>query len=486
VLNVEAASGNEMDLIKQFEKALYDERANLNGLRASLANINNQLNLASAGKTTYTTDNKEILELRKQINEQEAIYVKNGSNDEAMAAKLKELRSRLVKLNSSAAATPGKTITREELLQRQGNTEAEITAAEQNAANLETKIYRLRGSLGSYAGKEATVSSLQKEIDLATEEYTALKEKLNAAMQNRNVVTHDNFKITMKGQPAIKPESGKRLIIMGLSGIAVFMLMSFSILFMEFIDSSLKSPSIFERMVDLKLISTINHADLRKYSILEVLQNRITDKNDVTHRENTFRELLRKLRFAVENSGKKIFLLTSTEPGQGKTTLTQALAYSLSLSNKKVLIIDTNFCNNDLTVQLQAKETLETFSIPREEFGIDKIRDIVTTYETDGVEVIGCKGGDYTPSEILPKNHLLNYLQELTSFYDFILLEGAPLNDYTDSKELAQYVDGVIAIFSANTSIKQIDKESIAFLHELGDKFTGAVLNGVREDYLEL
>ena len=110
----------------------------------------------------------------------------------------------------------------------------------------------------------------------------------------------------------------------------------------------------------------------------------------------------------------------------------------------------------------------------------------MTTYETDGVEVIGCKGGDYTPSEILPKNHLLNYLQELTSFYDFILLEGAPLNDYTDSKELAQYVDGVIAIFSANTSIKQIDKESIAFLHELGDKFTGAVLNGVREDYLEL
>jgi Mrp family chromosome partitioning ATPase len=188
----------------------------------------------------------------------------------------------------------------------------------------------------------------------------------------------------------------------------------------------------------------------------------------------------------VESSGKKTFLITSTESRQGKTTLTQALAYSLSLSNKNVLVIDTNFCNNDLTVQMEAAPTLETFSVPRTELSIDKVKAIVTTYPVSGIEVIGCKGGDYTPSEILPKNNLLNYLSFLTNYYDFILLEGAPLNDYTDSKELAQYVDGVIAVFSSKLALTQVDRESVQFFETLGDKFVGAVLNNVQEEYLEL
>jgi len=199
-----------------------------------------------------------------------------------------------------------------------------------------------------------------------------------------------------------------------------------------------------------------------------------------------FRELLRKLRFEVENSNKSIFLFTSTEPQQGKTTLVQALAYSLSLSNKRVLIIDTNFCNNDLTVQLDAKPTLETFSMEPHEVSIERVREIVTTYSVEGIEVIGCKGGDYTPSEILPRNHLLNYLPQLKSYYDFVLLEGAPLNDYTDSKELVNYVEGVIAIFSSRLSVKQNDKESIQFLEHMNGKLLGAVLNNVNDDYLEL
>src|SRR6185436_3674117 len=80
------------------------------------------------------------------------------------------------------------------------------------------------------------------------------------------------------------------------------------------------------------------------------------------NRSNIFRESIRKLRYEIERSGKKVFLFTSTKKGQGKTTLIMALSYSMSLSKKKVLIVDTNFCNNDLTVRLDATPVLETFS----------------------------------------------------------------------------------------------------------------------------
>ena len=73
----------------------------------------------------------------------------------------------------------------------------------------------------------------------------------------------------------------------------------------------------------------------------------------------------------------------------------------------------------------------------------------------------------------------MHYLPELKKEFDYIFLEGPPLNDFSDAKELSHYVEGVIAVFSATEIIKQIDKESIKFFRELGDKFIGAILNMV-------
>lgn len=485
LLNVEVASGNELDLIKQFEKGLSDERANYNTISSSLQSVNQQLAAANSGKTVYTNNNSEIIELRKEINDLNADLAEKGGNDEAMRTKLVSLRAQLQKkLGASTSGTQTAT-TKDALIQEKANLEAQLNASNLNMKNLQSQIAKLKGSVGSYANKEANVSGLQAELDMAQEEYNKLKEKLNAAQDNQT--TPDlNFKQILKGQPAFKPESSKRVIIMGMAGISTFLLTSFIVLLLEFLDGSLKSPSVFEKHLDLRLISSVNHADLNKYSILEVLQKTSIPDKHSKQRQNTFRELLRKLRYEIESSGKKSILITSTEARQGKTTLTQALAYSLSLSNKNVLVIDTNFCNNDVTVQMEAAPTLESFSVPPHELSIEKVREIVTTYPISGIEVIGCKGGDYTPSEILPKNNLLNYLPFLTNYYDFILLEGAPLNDYTDSKELAHYVDGVIAVFSSKLALTQVDRESAQFFETLGDKFVGAVLNNVQEEYLEL
>lgn len=488
VLNVEAASGSELGLISQLERALLDEKANLNIMNSTLSTLNNQIANVNAGNTAYGSANvnNNVVTLRKEINRLNDEKLRTGTTDPEIEEKLKSLRKQLQAAESSLPTAGSTTIvSKDELIQRKQTLEGDIHAANQNILTLQQKIRSLKSSLGSYANKEATVGTLQQEVQLAQDEYNKLKEKMNSAIDNRTVPV-DNFRQTLKGQPAIKPESSKRIVIMGMAGMAVFMFTTLGIIFKELFDSSIKSPSNFLKSVDLKLIATVNHADLHKYSILEVLQSKLEDSKAIRKRQNSFRELLRKLRFEMESSGKSILLFTSTESQQGKTTLVQAVAYSLSLSNKRVLVIDTNFCNNDLTVALDAKPTLETFSVAPEDFSIEKVKEFVTTYTTENIEVIGCKGGDYTPTEILPKNHLLNYLPQLKQHYDFILMEGAPLNDYTDSKELEKYAEGVIAVFNSRATLKQNDKDSIQFLQSLDDKFLGAVLNNINVDFLEL
>jgi succinoglycan biosynthesis transport protein ExoP len=226
-------------------------------------------------------------------------------------------------------------------------------------------------------------------------------------------------------------------------------------------------------------LGVVNAVDFRKNGIMD----RVTHHDDEYsgNRENSFKENIRKMRYEIEASGKRIIMLTSTEPDQGKTTLTQALAYSLSLGKKRVLIIDTNFNNNDLTKAIDATPVLEQFSLNGKPFNVEDAKGFITKSTVDGVDIIGCQGGDYTPSEILPKNHLLNYLDNLKQEYDFIFLEGAPLNDFTDSKELIRYVEGVIGVFAAHIALKATDKESIKFLKQNKEKFLGAILNKVEK-----
>ncbi|MBK7290746.1 MAG: hypothetical protein IPI78_11315 [Chitinophagaceae bacterium] len=114
-----------------------------------------------------------------------------------------------------------------------------------------------------------------------------------------------------------------------------------------------------------------------------------------------------------------------------------------------------------------------------------EIKSLITPTFVSGIDIIGCQGGDYTPSEILPRNHLLKYLNQLLNDYDFIFMEGAPLNGFTDTKELLQFADGMIAVFSAEKSFSAADKESIKFLSENRDKFLGVILNKVEGENLD-
>ncbi len=88
--------------------------------------------------------------------------------------------------------------------------------------------------------------------------------------------------------------------------------------------------------------------------------------------------------------------------------------------------------------------------------------------------------------EILPKGNLLENIHQVAGDYDYILLEGASLNRHADSKELSKYADAIIAVFSATTTIKEADKDSIKFLKSTHEKLLGAVLNKVDKDNLDL
>jgi polysaccharide biosynthesis transport protein len=496
VIDVGEENSSKLETIMNLETTLTTEQTQQTKRTYDLQKINQKL--ANLGVGTPTTPavtkpdnrNDELLILRKAMNDAYQAYVNGGSTDQTLLKKYENLKTdyqnKLATSQPPASTDPvpgseEAQTAKAALLEKKNDLQVDIKAGADNIDAIQGKINNLKGNLLKDASKGAAIESMLKDAELASKEYLSAKQKYNDAM-DINTSSVNNFRQILSGQPAIEPEPSKRMLIVGMAGASALVITILVLILLSYLDSSIKTPVIFSKVVNLKLISMVNFMNIRQKNLAEIVTTReTTPDGDDNKRHNTFRESLRKLRYEIESSGKKTFLFASTKKGEGKTTLIQALSYSMSMSKKKILIIDTNFCNNDLTIQLHADPILEKIHPDKTNARslVEQVKSAAKDIGVGTVFAIGSEGGDYTPSEILPRENLLHHLGALTAEYDYIFLEGPPLNDFTDSKELVQYVDGVIAVFSATHIIKQIDRQSMAFFSELNGKFVGAVLNMV-------
>ena len=484
--DIAAANSSKLDLISEFEKSLNvemdkqtDYSYQLRRVDQKLQNLGVPVTKNSPGQNGGQNNNEELIQARKAMNDAYADYLR--TNDKALLNKYNQLKTEYYSKYANSTTTTDRTPDgRNDLLEKKNDIEVNMEAGNAKIKDLESKIGSLKASVNSTSSKNANVESLLQEAKLAEKDYFDAKQRYTSALDIGSSSVN-NFRQLQIAQPAIEPEPSKRMIIVGMAGAVTLLSVVLVIVLLSYLDSSVRTPSIFSRTLDLKLISMVNFMNMKNKALKDVITGNIREEDQIEKkRSNVFRESIRKLRYEIEITGMKIFLFTSTKKGQGKTTIIQALSYSLSMSKKRILIIDTNFSNNDLTVQLNGEPILE--KIANEDLAVSpalKIKVFSKDIGTGSGEVfiIGSKGGDYTPSEVLPRENILTQLHSLLPEFDYIFLEGPPLNDFSDSRELVRYVDGVVAIFSATNIIKQIDKESVHFFKELNGKFCGSILN---------
>ncbi|MDQ6763431.1 MAG: hypothetical protein M3015_12495, partial [Bacteroidota bacterium] len=331
-------------------------------------------------------------------------------------------------------------------------------------------------------GSNVKIDVIRDKLDMEQKQLSNIKDKLNQAEGLSKDDPTANFTQTLLGQPAVEPEPKKTIMTMGISGVTMFFLSSFIFLFLEIFNASIKTPYGFEKSVKLKLISIVNAIKLKKKNVSETVMNE-TDV-DVNSSEALFKNNIRKLRYEVSASGKKSFLFTSTQRRTGKSTIIEALAHSLLLNKKKVLIIDLNMHNNTLTQKFSAGVLIQDMA-EKLNSNLPLLMQNSTSNTTyDDLDVIGCRESSLTPSEALFKMDMNTLIKTFEEKYDFIFIEGAALNNYADTKELVQYAAGVISVFSADHAVTQADKSSIQYLQSLKEKNLGAVLNNVLSENL--
>jgi len=479
-----------MSVVQELYGKYQEETRTLNNLKSELNAVEEQLRLLNTESPTAPTvnNNKEVLRLKQENTDLE--MSKNGKTDEEINKIQERIDANTNKIIQLSPARTDRTkdlekkgTRRDELIGRKIEIEQQMIATEKNVKQFRQEKEKYESMTREGGGDVVVLEAMERDLDLAIKEYSRLKSGAESAL-DLDLNPQTNFKQTLIGMPADKPSPSRRMIVSGLAGFLMFFFSCLIILLLEFLDNSYKTPTIFLRTAKIRLLTSINRIDLKHKDLQSYLPQ--TGTEPVNESQKLFLENLRKLRFELENSGKKTILVTSTRAKEGKSLIIESLANSFSIAHKKVLIIDANFSNNTLSEKFGAKPSLEQFSVNGQPNAMDKILSAMGATTIPNTDIIGCNEGNYTPSEILPKNHLLESIDKIAVNYDIILIESASLNNHADAKELAKYADGIVAVFSATSAVAQSDKESIEYLKSTGSKLVGAVFNNVQKDNMDL
>ncbi|MFT5166212.1 MAG: succinoglycan biosynthesis transport protein ExoP [Saprospiraceae bacterium] len=495
VLNTYNRTGSILDLdnqkestvtqIKELEISLEEYQQRKEAAIKNIADLDVYLsNYSGTGQddASKILSSKSILQLQDKIKKVNDAYIESGLKDNKLRI-LKEATEKQLatQLKLHAEARKGKELDNDasgdNILSKKIEAEQELNLSQGAIISLNNELSRMKGKSLSLLTNDAAVKKMEREIDVAKNEYVNLKSELNMANINLQNVT-DQLNLIEHAQVPDEPEPANKAIISVFSAVVAGIMATFLIFLLAYFDNSLSTPAQFEKFTHLNVLGKINKVKTKDLD-LALLYN----SNGQAKSLDYFKESIRNMRYLIENSGSAVFLFTSTKPGEGKTFTLLNLAHSFSLKNKKVLLIDTNFKQNTLS-QLSEESNEPNLELQKlivehhlaDIFGQKKINGL---FNIQNLDVIANNGNNLSPAEIFAGKDFLTFQDNLTLHYDLIFLEAPAMNKYTDAKELAAYAEKVIAIFSADSDLTSADEESLEFIQGLENKFLGAVLNKV-------
>lgn len=420
--------------------------------------------------TSRGPDNSEYL--RGRLERLNYRYVRGIMQNPLLRDSIRITRDELAKIlyTTASVRVPNASAETENLLRKKIDAEIQMEISSKRIKAISKEIRILSAEVGNL-GAEKFTSTYGKEVQLARDAYLLSLNRLQDALILGGApnLTIERVSQVEHVLPPQKPLPSKTLLLTVLAGIISLGLSISTIFLLEYLDRSIKHPARLQELTGLPILGSLNKLKNGNLDLVALFKS---DQN-IKNLEN-YKQLLRKIRHEISKEKKQNILITSPKEGSGKTSLMVSLAYSLSLNDSKVLLIDTNFKNHSLTDITAASPSLEKY-LNKE---ISE-RALISGSVFEGVDVIGCQGGNYSPFEVFKNNEFPKLIAEMQKRYDYILMEGPSLNEFVDARELAPVASRVLPVFSADETLNSKDQEAISYLKSLDAKLMGAVLNKV-------
>lgn len=196
----------------------------------------------------------------------------------------------------------------------------------------------------------------------------------------------------------------------------------------------------------------------------------------LSSRAESYRRLRTNLQFLELAEGRRSIVVTSSLPGEGKSTTTANLALALADAGRSVVLVDADLRKPSIAryFDLEGAVGLTTVLI-----GEAEVDDVLQPWGDGKLQLLASGEVPPNPSEILGSDAMVRLLDELSSRFDVVLIDSPPLLPVTDAAVLGRVAGGVLVVASTMNVHKAQLKQALTQLEAVGVRVLGVALNRV-------
>ncbi|MCQ1954391.1 polysaccharide biosynthesis tyrosine autokinase [Arthrobacter sp. zg-Y238] len=200
----------------------------------------------------------------------------------------------------------------------------------------------------------------------------------------------------------------------------------------------------------------------------------LTQAGHQSPRAESFRHIRTNLQFANVSSKSKTMLVTSSLPGEGKSTTATNLAIAMAQDGQRVVLIDADLRRPMVAeyLGLEGRAGLTTALV-----GSADVMDLLQPWGEQELYVLSSGRVPPNPSELLGSNAMATLIRKLESNFDVVIIDAPPLIPVTDATVLAQKGHGVVLVVGAGKVRTHDVEKSLESLNLVGADLLGVVVN---------
>ena len=264
-------------------------------------------------------------------------------------------------------------------------------------------------------------------------------------------------------------------------------------LFFEYLDDTVHSTQEVERVLHLPALAVIPAmgSAMRRPLIASKTALQKQNGNGANNDEllikadsrsplaEAYRQMRTSVLLSTAGRAPKSLLVTSSLPGEGKTTTAVNTAISLAQTGASVVIIDADMRRPRLQsiFHVAARDGLS--SILSSDVSETDMLAMIETDEESGIDVLSSGPIPPNPAELLGSDQMRRLMTALQGRYTHVVVDSPPVSSFTDGVLISTMVDGVLLVVHGGKSSRHIVRRSKQLLNDVGAKVLGVVLNNV-------
>jgi capsular exopolysaccharide synthesis family protein len=371
-------------------------------------------------------------------------------------------------------------------MQSLSQAQAELKQALENAAStvhnaLETAQRDAAQAKADLAAQEAEelkldrlsveYSTRQNELNVNQELLSSIVSRMRETSMNATIEEHNARVVDAAARPRRFSSPNIALDLAGgaLGGLALGLSLAFLV---AFIDDRVKSAYQIESVVGIPLIGIVPRTkkmeNSRRAQIVRNGADPLAGEAFLTIHSN--------LRLKNESKNAKVFLVTSTRPGEGKSFVTSNLALTFAEHGERTILVDCDLRKPNVHKLFGIANTKGVIDYCTSDTSLDKL---VIKNQAPNFDLLLAGGRAVNPTHVLNYTSFPRMIEELRKNYDRVFIDTPPLAPVSDAMIVLPFVDGVLFTIRFNHVRTRGVKFCVRRILESKVPCYGAVLNGL-------